>query len=53
MNEKTVIALFAMGCLTLLEIFALYKGVDGQIFATVISALSGIVGYAYAKRKAS
>ena len=39
--------------LFVLEIFALSKGIDGQMFATVISAITGVTGYAFGKKTSS
>jgi len=37
--------LVAMGCITLLEIVALYQGINGAVFGIVIAALAGLGGY--------
>ena len=39
-----------MICITLLEIMAILQGVDGQLFATVISILAGLCGYHVGRR---
>jgi len=46
LGRNTVLA-FAIACLTALEIVALVEGVDGQLFATVISAIGAMVGYLF------
>ena len=37
--------------ITILEIIALFKGIDGALLSTVVAILSGLGGYEYAKRK--
>lgn len=44
-------SLFAMGCITVLEIYALHKGIDGSILSVVVAALAGLGGYEIAKAK--
>jgi hypothetical protein len=43
--------LIAISALAILEILALMKGIDGQLFATVISLIAGLGGYELGKRK--
>ena len=40
----TSVVLTAIGCLTLLEIIALYKGIDGTLFSIIIAAIAGLAG---------
>jgi hypothetical protein len=42
-NWKVIIV--AIGCMTLLEGFALHKGIDGTLFSLVIAAIAGLAGY--------
>lgn len=44
MEEKSVIIIVIVFCVTLLEITALITGVDGQAFATAVAALVGLAG---------
>ena len=41
----------AIICLTALEAIALLKGIDGQVFASVIGLIAALAGYSYAKTK--
>ena len=50
MTDKTLITIIAMLMIVILEIVALLKGIDGQIFATVISVLAGLGGYTIGKK---
>ncbi len=45
MKDNTVKALFAMGCLTVIEGVALLMGQDGTLLAAVIAALAGLGGW--------
>jgi len=45
MNDRTFLTVIAMICITILEIMAVLRGIDGQLFATVISILAGLGGY--------
>jgi len=40
----------AMVCITVLEIIALLKGIDGALLSMVIAVLAGLAGYKYGKR---
>ena len=41
---KTSIILMAMLCITALELAALYKGIDGQLFTIVVAVIAGLAG---------
>lgn len=45
MEDSTIKALVAMGCITVLEGIALALGMDGAMLATVFILLGGIAGY--------
>lgn len=45
MNDKTVLAITALLCITVLEIWAIYNGLDGTLLAGVVAVLAGIAGY--------
>jgi len=45
MKDHTVLTIFAMAMLTILELYALYKGIDGQIFSLVVAVIAGLAGY--------
>lgn len=45
MDDNTIKALAAMGCITVLEAIALSLGIDGVLLATAVGALAGIAGY--------
>lgn len=46
MNEKGTKACVAMVCVTALEIFAIWKGVNGVSLAAAVGAICGLGGYA-------
>jgi len=50
LTDKTLITIIAIISIVILEIVALIKGIDGQIFATVISVLAGLGGYTVGKK---
>ena len=45
-NTKAhLIIIIAMGCITLLELFALYKGIDGALLMSSLALIGGLGGY--------
>jgi len=50
MTDKTLITITTIISIVILEIIALLQGIDGQIFATVISVLAGLGGYTIGKK---
>jgi len=50
MDEKTVIALVAMICITALELVALICNIDGAFFGVVVAAIAGLGGYTLARQ---
>jgi len=54
MNEKTIIKLWAITLIALLEVInMLTLKLDGAIFSLVLSLISGIAGYELGKRQES
>ena len=52
MNEKTIIKLWAITLIALLEVInMLTLKMDGAIFSLVLSLISGIAGYELGKRQ--
>lgn len=51
MKDKTLITIIAIISIVILEAIALIQGIDGQIFATVISVIAGLGGYTVGKKK--
>jgi len=45
MEDNTIKAIVAMGCITVLEAVALATGIDGLMLVSAIGALAGIAGY--------
>ena len=45
MEDKTIMAMFAVGCITALEAIALMNGINGAFFTMSIGAIAGIMGY--------
>lgn len=50
MKDNTIKSLFAMACVTALEVIALLQNIDGAFLVTAVAALAGLGGYALAKR---
>jgi len=50
MNDKTLITIIAIISIVILEAIALIMGIDGQIFATVISVIAGLGGYTVGRK---
>ena len=50
MKDKTLITIIAIISIMILEVIALLQGIDGQIFATVISILAGLGGYTVGRK---
>jgi len=50
LSDKTLITITAIISIVALEIIALLKGIDGQIFATVISIIAGLGGYTIGRK---
>jgi len=46
MKEEVICAMI---CITVLEVVALLKGIDGALLSTVIAVLSGLAGYRFGK----
>lgn len=44
---KVAVVVVAIVCITLLEVVALLKGIDGQLFASVIAGITALVGYLF------
>ncbi|MEM2446491.1 MAG: hypothetical protein QW734_07520 [Candidatus Bathyarchaeia archaeon] len=52
MDDKTIITLTGIICLTILQIInMLTMKIDSQVTGLVIGAIAAIVGYAYGKHK--
>jgi len=45
MEDKTLLSLGAMLCLTVIEALALWMGYNGTILALVLAAIAGLAGY--------
>lgn len=45
MEDSTLIKLFALTGLTVIECVALYLGVNGALFSLVVAGIAGIAGY--------
>jgi len=50
MKDKTLITIIAIISIVILEAIALLQGIDGQIFATVISIIAGLGGYTIGRK---
>jgi hypothetical protein len=48
---KTSIIITGLICLTLLEMFALYNGIDGTLFTAVIAIIAAAIGITIPKPK--
>lgn len=47
--EKVVKAVVAIASITILELYALYQGVDGQALSLAVGAIAGLGGYILTK----
>lgn len=45
MKEQTILSLFAMGVITVIEVVALLKGINGSVLLLVFTLVGGIAGY--------
>lgn len=45
MDDRTIIVLWICTLIAMLESFALYLGIDGQLFGVAIAAIAGIAGF--------
>jgi len=45
MEDRTAIVLMAIACLTALECFALYLGINGTLFTLIVAAIAGLAGF--------
>ena len=45
MEDKTILSMFAIGGIVLLDAVAIASGMNGILFATSLSAIAGIAGY--------
>lgn len=45
MDDNTIKAVVAMGCITVLELAAIATGVNGLMLISAIGALAGVAGY--------
>ena len=50
LTDKTYITIVTIVSIVILEIVAMIKGIDGQIFATVISVIAGLGGYTIGRK---
>ena len=44
MEDRYLLAGVIIVCLTVLEIFAIYQGIDGVVFGTLVATLAGVLG---------
>ena len=52
MRESTIALLWIATLIAILELFALYRGIDGQLFFTTLSTLAGMFGYYLGRKRA-
>ena len=48
MDEGTILKVVAIVCIALLELVALWQGIDGTLLSMVVAVISGLAGYQYA-----
>ena len=51
MRDKWIAVLWLASCITILEVFAMLQGIDGQLFSTAIASIVGLFGYALGKKE--
>ena len=44
-HQTALLSLVAIGAITLLELVALWKGIDGKLFALAIAGIAGAGGF--------
>jgi hypothetical protein len=44
-KQNSLTAIIAMFCLTVIELTALHKGIDGALLTTVVGFIAGLGGY--------
>lgn len=47
MEDKTILAVIGVISIVILEMFAIYEGINGTALATVVGTIAGIVGLAF------
>ncbi|MBW2559871.1 MAG: hypothetical protein JRE40_03330 [Deltaproteobacteria bacterium] len=47
MKDVYKVMIFLIACVTVLESIALFKNIDGQIFATVLAGMIGFAAYLF------
>lgn len=45
MEDKTIVCLTGLICVTLLQLYAWYSGHNGTVFALTSTIIGGIIGY--------
>jgi len=43
--NNIIVSIVAIVAIMIMQVFALYKGVDGYMYGTAIAAVAGIAGY--------
>ena len=44
-RNELIVSVMGIGCIFFLELFALYKGINGIMFGAAMSGIGGIAGY--------
>jgi len=50
MRDETFLCSLVVVCITILEVVALYVGIDGQLFLSSLAGLSGVLGFFFGKK---
>lgn len=45
MKQNVIVMSTAIVCLTTLELFAMYKELDGYLFSLIVMAIAGVAGF--------
>lgn len=53
LDDGSILLAIAIMCLTVLEVVAIYNQLNGTMFATVIGAITTLIGYYFGKRTAA
>jgi len=51
MEHKTICAVSAIGAITIIELFALYCGIDGALLTGVVGVIAGLGGFIVGAKK--
>ena len=51
MKDSTILALFGIAALTIIEVACLFRGVDHAVLAGIVTVIAGLAGYELKARR--